>query len=102
MAGERKRLTDDEVRARLAEAPGWTFAGGALHREYRFADFVEAFGFMARGALVAEAMNHHPNWSNVYNRVTIDLSTHDAGGVTSLDFDLAKRLEAIAAGSRLA
>ena len=67
-----------------------------LHRELRFADFSEAFGFMSRVALAAEAMGHHPNWSNVWNRVTIDLVTHDLGGVSSLDRTLAERINAIA------
>jgi 4a-hydroxytetrahydrobiopterin dehydratase len=84
-----KKLSDDEIRSRLSEIPGWQLAGGKLHREVKFEDFVEAFGFMTSLALVAEAKNHHPDWSNVYNRVVIDLNTHDAGGVTDLDFQLA-------------
>ena len=90
------RIPDDEVRATLATMPGWSLAGGKLHREYRFGNFVDAFGFMSRAALVAESMNHHPEWTNVYNRVMVDLSTHDAGGITTLDFELARRFEALA------
>ena len=75
------------------------FRSGKLHRELRFSDFPAAFGFMAQVALVAEAMGHHPEWSNVWNRVTIDLTTHDAGGLTGLDASLASRIEAIAAAS---
>jgi len=84
-----KRLTDEEIRGRLDVVPGWTIAGGKLHRELRFEDFVEAFSFMASVALLAEKMDHHPEWSNVYNRVVIDLTTHDAGGLSARDFDLA-------------
>ena len=69
---------------------------GKLHREYRFADFIYAFGFMATAAIAVEAMGHHPEWSNVWNRVTVDLTTHDAGGVTAADVALAEKLEAIA------
>lgn len=84
-----KKLTDGEIEAHLATTPGWTLRDGKLHREIGFPDFVGAFGFMSRLALHAEKMDHHPEWTNVYNRVTIDLSTHDAGGVTTLDFELA-------------
>jgi 4a-hydroxytetrahydrobiopterin dehydratase len=91
------RLTDDEVAARLTGLPGWSLVGGKLRREFRFADFVTAFGFMTRAALVAEAMNHHPEWFNVYGRVDVDLTTHDAGGISELDFTLATALNRLAA-----
>lgn len=94
------RLEPDEVRRRLAALPGWTYTEGVLVREYRFTDFVRAFGFMTQVALVAEALNHHPDWSNVYNRVSVRLSTHDAGGVTERDFELARRIEALAVAAR--
>ena len=71
---------------------------GRLHREFEFAGFVEAFGFMSRVALLAEKMDHHPNWSNVYNRVVIDLSTHDVGGLSARDFELAGRIDQLLAG----
>lgn len=87
--GRPSRLSEEEIRSRLSGLSGWELADGKLHREFQFADFAAAFGFMASVALVAERMDHHPEWSNVYNRVRIDLSTHDAGGVTELDFDLA-------------
>ncbi len=90
------KLTQPEIEAALARLPDWKLAGGKLHREYRFADFVHAFGFMATAAVMIEALGHHPEWSNVYNRVTVDLTTHDAGGITAKDADLAARLEAIA------
>jgi 4a-hydroxytetrahydrobiopterin dehydratase len=82
-----------EIMSRLSALPGWSIAGGKLHRELIFPDFAEAFAFMGEVARDAEALQHHPEWCNVYNRVVIDLTTHDAGGITSLDFDLAGRAE---------
>lgn len=76
----------------------WTQQGGKLHREYQFKSFVEAFGFMASAALCAESLGHHPEWSNVYNKVVVDLVTHDRGGITELDFQLASQMEKLAAG----
>jgi 4a-hydroxytetrahydrobiopterin dehydratase len=90
------RLTDSELGAALQGLSGWSLANGKLHREYRFADFIHAFGFMATAAIAVEAIGHHPEWSNVYNRVAVDLTTHDAGGITWKDVDLARRLEQIA------
>ena len=84
-----RKLTEDEIRTRMGELPGWEYLEGKLHRELRFKDFAQAFGFMTALALVAEKMNHHPDWSNVYHRVVIDLSTHDVGGVSDRDFELA-------------
>ena len=89
-------LAADQIAALPQHLPNWTLAGGKLRRELRFGDFVEAFGFMARVALIAEAMGHHPEWSNVWNRVTIELTTHDAGGLTDLDLQLARRIDALA------
>lgn len=74
----------------------WSLVEDKLHKVFSFQDFVQAFGFMTSGALVAESMNHHPEWCNVYNRVTVDLHTHDAGGITDLDFALARRLDELA------
>jgi 4a-hydroxytetrahydrobiopterin dehydratase len=91
-------LGQDELARALAELPGWSLAGGKLHREYRFADFNAAFGFMTRVALEAERMNHHPEWSNVWNRVVVELVTHDSGGVTASDLALAKKMETLAGG----
>ena len=82
-----------EITSRLSALPGWSIAGGKLHRELIFPDFAQAFAFMGEVARDAEALQHHPEWCNVYNRVVIDLTTHDAGGITSLDFDLAGRAE---------
>jgi len=87
--GRPVKLGEDEVRSKLASVPGWELAGGKLHREFRFADFNHAFAFMTGVALVAATRDHHPDWSNVYDKVVIDLSTHDAGGITELDFALA-------------
>ena len=75
--------------------PNWVVDGNRLHRDLHFNSFVEAFGFMAKVALLAESKNHHPNWSNVYNRVSIDLTTHDLGGLSSLDVELASAIDAL-------
>jgi len=89
-------LADDDVRARLAALPGWTFADGALRAAFRCRDFAAAFAFMTDVAETAEAMDHHPDWRNVWSRVDVALSTHDAGGVTELDFGLARAIDAAA------
>ncbi len=91
-----KALETAEIEARLADLDGWSLANGKLHRRFTFANFVEAFGFMSQVALVAEKMDHHPEWSNVYARVDVDLTTHDAGGITDLDFELAAAMNAAA------
>ena len=91
------RLTDAELNAETAKIPAWNVREGKLHREYAFADFTLAFGFMAAAATVIQGMNHHPEWSNVYGKVVVDLVTHDAGGITMSDVKLATKLEAIAA-----
>jgi 4a-hydroxytetrahydrobiopterin dehydratase len=90
-------LSPEAIASLAASLPGWQVAEGRLMRTFRFADFSEAFGFMARVALAAEALGHHPEWSNVWNRVTIELTTHDSGGLTALDQALAERISAIAA-----
>ncbi len=91
-----RKLTAAEIEAALAALPGWSETEGKLHREYRFPDFVHAFGFMAAAAVAIEAMNHHPEWFNVWNRVEIDLWTHDSGGITKRDVELAGKLEELA------
>jgi 4a-hydroxytetrahydrobiopterin dehydratase len=88
------RLDDEAVRTRLEELPHWSLQDGKLHRELSFKDFVEAFAFMTHVALLAEKLEHHPEWSNVWNKVVIDLSTHDAGGLTDKDFALAAAVDA--------
>jgi len=90
------KLTDTDVAARLAAMPGWMLAAGKLHKAFVFSDFAEAWGFMSAVALVAETMGHHPEWSNVWNRVVVDLVTHDSGGLTASDVALAKKMDAIA------
>jgi 4a-hydroxytetrahydrobiopterin dehydratase len=90
-----QKLTAAEMTSRLAEVPGWTISDGKLQQTFTFSSFVTAFGFMSSVALLAEAMGHHPDWSNVYNRVTIALTTHDAGGISALDFTLAKKITEI-------
>ena len=94
----RSVLGEAELREALAGLSGWTLRDGRLHKEFRFADFNQAFGFMTRVALVAEKMDHHPDWSNVWSRVVVDLVTHDAGGVTKRDLELAARMDALAGG----
>jgi 4a-hydroxytetrahydrobiopterin dehydratase len=90
----RTKLSDSEIQAALHDRAGWTLVNGKLHREFQFPDFVHAFAFMTAAALTAEAMQHHPEWFNVYNRVTVDLNTHDVGGISTRDFDLAKKMDA--------
>jgi 4a-hydroxytetrahydrobiopterin dehydratase len=94
----RDRLTGDARRAALAKLSGWSEVAGrdAITKKFVFRDFNEAFGFMARAALVAEKMDHHPEWFNVYKTVEVTLSTHDAGGVTELDVQLAGAMDKIA------
>lgn len=91
-----EKLTETEIENELHRLDGWSVQAGKLHREYRFADFVHAFGFMATCATAIEARNHHPEWFNVWNRVTVDLTTHDAGGISRKDFELAHVMEGIA------
>jgi 4a-hydroxytetrahydrobiopterin dehydratase len=93
--GERKRLTEQEIEARLAGVSEWKYADGKLRKEFQFKDFTQAFGFMSSVALIAERMNHHPEWFNVYNKVRIELNTHDVGGISDLDFEFARRVDAL-------
>jgi len=90
-------LTPEQIQGFATELPTWSLVNGKLQRELRFADFVEAFAFMTKVALVAEAMGHHPEWSNVWNRVTIALTTHDTGGLSNLDLEMARRIDALLA-----
>ena len=92
----RKKLSESEIADRLSTLSGWTVRDDRLFRDFKFLDFSEAFGFMTRVALAAESMNHHPDWSNVWNRVSVSLQTHDAGGLTDLDFKLAAKMNEIA------
>ena len=95
MPVDRRPLSADEV-ARLVESlDGWELDGSSLRRQLVFDSFVQAFGFMAQVALIAERLEHHPNWSNVYNRVDIAITTHDAGGLTALDFEFVRRVDSV-------
>ncbi|HEX8380683.1 MAG TPA: 4a-hydroxytetrahydrobiopterin dehydratase [Allosphingosinicella sp.] len=93
-------LSDEERAAALGELPGWRYdaAEGAIRRDFVFADFGEAFAFMTRAAIAAEKADHHPDWSNSWNKVAVALSTHSAGGVTGKDVDLAKAMDRFAPG----
>jgi 4a-hydroxytetrahydrobiopterin dehydratase len=97
-----KKLAQDELEKHLAGPPleGWKIVAGKLHREYKFPDFSSAFGFMSIASLSIAEMNHHPEWSNVYDRVVVDLTTHDAGGITQKDVDLARMMESLASKLR--
>lgn len=89
-------LSPQDLESQLSQLEGWSMQSGKLYRQFQFADFVRAFGFMASMALVSEAMGHHPEWFNVYNRVTVELTTHDAGGITLKDIEWAKKANEIA------
>jgi 4a-hydroxytetrahydrobiopterin dehydratase len=90
-----KKLSEAEVQERLKKAKEWSLVNGKLHREFQCKDFVAAFGNMTRVALVAESMNHHPEWFNVWNRVVIDLNTHSVKGISDYDFTLAGKIDEI-------
>ena len=89
------KLNPDEIQSALQNLPGWRVVEGKLHKDFEFADFNHAFGFMTRAAIEIEKMNHHPEWFNVYNKIVIDLMTHDAGGITQNDINLAKILNSL-------
>jgi len=92
------KLSEREVAAEVSKLGGWSVVSGNLHRVFEFKDFTQAFGFMTSVALAAEKMDHHPDWSNSWNKVTIDLCTHSAGGLTKNDFDLAGKIQQIYSG----
>ena len=98
MPARPQKLSESEIAAALKALPGWSPVAGreAIAKSFKFTDFSKAFGFMARAALKAEQLDHHPEWFNVYNRVDVTLATHDAGGVTALDVTLAAAMNAIA------
>ena len=89
------KLSESEIAAELKKLVGWSVVNGKLHRVFEFKDFSHAFSFMTRVALAAEKMDHHPDWSNAWNKVTVDLCTHSAGGLTKNDFDLAAKMQQI-------
>ncbi len=88
-----KKLTDAEIAAQMLALPNWELGTDRIRRVFRFKDFVEAFGWMSSVAIVAESMNHHPEWRNVWATVEVELSTHDAGGLTELDMKLAAKMD---------
>ncbi len=90
-----EKLSPSVIEDKLLALKGWKLSDEKLQRQWVFDNFIEAFGFMSRVALLAEAMDHHPEWSNVYNRVEINLTTHDAGGISQRDFTLADRINAL-------
>lgn len=91
-----ERMSQQDVAQQLADLNDWSVVEGKLRREFKFDNFVRAFGFMSSAAMEAEKMNHHPEWCNVYNKVTVDLITHSAKGITELDFRLAQKFDALA------
>ena len=91
-----EKLTDAQIAEHMKGLPSWEQAGDRIKKTFRFKDFVEAFGWMSSAALVAERMNHHPEWRNVWATVEVELSTHDAGGLTELDMKLAAAMDSLA------
>lgn len=89
------RLSEKEIDDKLKNISGWSVVNEKLHKEFEFESFNQAFGFMTRAAMEIEKMNHHPEWLNIYNRITIELTTHDAGGITKNDIQLAKILNSL-------
>ena len=89
------KLSEDQIEKRMLHFPDWDFYENAIHAEFEFENFRDCFSAMSRIAFECEALNHHPDWSNVYNILSISLSTHDAGGVTDKDFSLAEAIENI-------
>ena len=90
------KLTQEDIDEKLKNLPGWSVVNEKLHKEFLFDSFNQAFGFMTRAAMEIEKMNHHPEWFNVYNRITVELTTHDAGGITENDINLAGILNSLA------
>jgi 4a-hydroxytetrahydrobiopterin dehydratase len=91
-----RKLTDTETVEQVARIPGWSLDQGKLYREFEYPDFVQAFGFMTRVALLAERASHHPEWFNVYNKVRIHLATHEVGGISERDVELALQINTVA------
>ena len=89
------RLSNEQISAELAGLPGWSVVNAKLHKNFVFDDFISAFGFMCKAAIHIEKMNHHPEWFNVYNKISVDLTTHDAGGITQNDIALARILNSL-------
>jgi 4a-hydroxytetrahydrobiopterin dehydratase len=90
------KLSDEQIKKELVSLSGWSIVNGKLHKDFVFTDFIEAFGFMSKASMHIEKMNHHPEWFNVYNKLKVDLVTHDAGGITQNDINLARILNSLA------
>jgi 4a-hydroxytetrahydrobiopterin dehydratase len=88
-----QKLSEVEISSAIAQLAGWAVVDQKLQKNFKFSNFVDAFGFISKVAIVAEKMGHHPELFNVYNKVRIDLTTHDAGGISALDFDLAQKID---------
>jgi 4a-hydroxytetrahydrobiopterin dehydratase len=95
-------LSSTELDHELRSLPDWSVVDGRLHTVFQFTDFAAAFGFMASTAVIAAEMDHHPDWTNSYSKVVVDLVTHDAGGITRMDVELARRMSALAVTARRA
>ena len=93
-----EKLSDEQITKELSNLPGWNVTNGKLHKDFIFKDFIEAFGFISKAAIHIEKMNHHPEWFNEWNKVVVDLTTHDVGGISERDFRLAAEMEKLAAG----
>lgn len=89
------KLTEEQIQKELVNLQGWSVVNSKLHKDFVFADFIEAFGFMSKAAIHIEKMNHHPEWFNVYNKIKVELVTHDAGGITQNDINLARTLNSL-------
>jgi 4a-hydroxytetrahydrobiopterin dehydratase len=89
------RLSDEQIKTELAGLLGWSVVNGKLHRDFVFDDYIEAFGFICQASIHIEKMNHHPEWFNIYNKISVDLVTHDAGGITQNDIILARILDSL-------
>jgi len=89
------KLSESSIEEKLKNLPGWSVKNDKLYKEFQFNDFNQAFGFMTRAAMEIEKMNHHPEWFNVYNRITVELTTHDSGGITDNDVNLARILNSL-------
>ena len=94
----RRKLETAELTPILASLPGWSIQDGRLHKQYQFPSFAHALGWMVSAGILADKMNHHPEWRNVYNRVTVDLITHDLAAISTWDVELAQKMDALAAG----
>lgn len=90
-----EKMSEDQIKSELKSLDGWTVKDDKLHKDFVFEDFVDAFGFMSRASMHIERINHHPEWFNVYNKLSVDLTTHDAGGITQNDITLARTLNSL-------